>query len=86
MTNETLDFLRKENDELYAKSKKYEMLYNKALTDLVHESKRVSNLEKALDKACGWLEFYEHLYDDGEYDDWKTKEQWKEHFLKEVKE
>jgi hypothetical protein len=45
---------------------------------------RIELLEKALNKACEWLEFYDHLNDDGEYDDWKTKEQWKEWCLDDV--
>lgn len=82
MTNETLDFLRKENDELYAKLKKYEMLYNKALTDLVHESKRVSNLEKALDKACIYLDLYAYTEWECENFVYQSKEEWKEWCLK----
>lgn len=41
-------------------------------------------LEKALDKACDRLDFFDHLYGDDEYEDWKTKEQWKEWCLKDV--
>lgn len=41
-------------------------------------------LEKALDKACDRLDFFDHLYGDDEYEDWKTKEQWKEWCFEDV--
>lgn len=44
----------------------------------------IEKLEKALDKACDRLDFFDHLYGDDEYEDWKTKEQWKEWCLKDV--
>lgn len=42
----------------------------------------IDKLEKALDKACDRLDFFDHLYGDDEYEDWKTKEQWKEWCMK----
>ena len=45
----------------------------------------IEKLEKALDMACDRLDFFDHLYGDDEYEDWKTKEQWKEWCLKDVK-
>lgn len=49
--------------------------------EIIKEKER---LEKALDKACDRLDFFDHLYGDDEYEDWKTKEQWKEWCLKDV--
>lgn len=65
---ENREFKEKNFDTVYE-------LYNSLLKDY-------EKVNKALDKACDRLDFFDHLYGDDEYEDWKTKEQWKEWCLK----
>lgn len=43
---------------------------------------RINQLEKALDKACQELEDFDMTFNNADFEDVKTKEQWKEWCMK----
>lgn len=43
---------------------------------------RINQLEKALDKACEELETFDMTFNNADFEDVKTKEQWKEWCMK----